>query len=1095
VKIDVVSASAGTGKTWRLTKDLVEALLDGSAQPEGVVAITYTVKAADELASRIRARFLESGKPELAARVRDGYIGTIHAVCQRLLREFALEAGLSPFLEPIPESERQRLFDVALAGVLRGREAELNELCRRLAVDDWKAFLRAIVDKARENGMDAAALASSAKASRDGLAGLLGKATLGRVEYAKRLGTALARLLPPLEAEAAEDNKAARERAALARGLAANLRRFGLPAWKAQVQLAGKVGAKKLTPVAGDLVALVDRHPQCEAFHEDLFGLQAALFDLAGKALADFAAEKAAARVVDYGDMLAQAHEVLSKTAVQEALRARLDLVLVDEFQDTSPLQLAVVAALGGLSKRSIWVGDRKQAIFGFQGSDPDLMSAAMESALGKKPPTLLTTSYRSRQPLVELVSALFAEALEPHGFPKEQVVLTAAKPDPAKLAQQPVLECWRWTPETVKDAAGKVVAKASEPAAVAAGVEALLAKPPLVRERVEGGEDKIRLASRRDVAVLAFANSRCRAIAEALRARGIPAKVSLEGLAQTPEGILARAALALLADPSDGVAALEVGWLGGAAAADPDGWLSRRFSEVAEWRKAREAAEKKGEKGPALPLPFGDDPHVVALRAATDQASRLSPAEALDLALRTAGIIDLLRHWPEPEQRLANVEALRGEARAYEDLCATRRSAATVLGLVDHLARLDEFEDAGQQAGPSAEDAVTVSTWHKAKGLEWPVVVLSQLDHDRERSVFDVAVEPAEAFDFQAPLAGRWVRYWSWPYGGMSKGLALLDRAGKSPEAERARDRDLRERLRLLYVGFTRARDLLVLAACGNDKNGMNVPALSPLGDGTGKLLVALPFEEEEVAAEVRVRDQKWPCQIRTFSGLPPDAAAPARAAGRWYAPGARRARPREILNPSSEPMPGAAHIVAMTHLGRRRKLSAKAEDMGPVGDAVHAFLAADQGGDSATRLAMASRLLSAYGVAGALDPGTLVEASDSLRTFLDARFAGASWFREWPVRARMTGRHPRLLVGEVDLFLELPDGFVLVDHKSFPGDETERDKRLVEWASQLGWYAQVLAKATGKPLRAAFIHLPIRGEMAEVDLSQLTQAAGVAP
>jgi ATP-dependent exoDNAse (exonuclease V) beta subunit len=192
---------------------------------------------------------------------------------------------------------------------------------------------------------------------------------------------------------------------------------------------------------------------------------------------------------------------------------------------------------------------------------------------------------------------------------------------------------------------------------------------------------------------------------------------------------------------------------------------------------------------------------------------------------------------------------------------------------------------------------------------------------------------------------------------------------------------------------------------------------------------------------------------------------------------------------------MPGAAHIVAMTHLGRRRKLSAKAEDMGPVGDAVHAFLAADQGGDSATRLAMASRLLSAYGVAGALDPGTLVEASDSLRTFLDARFAGASWFREWPVRARMTGRHPRLLVGEVDLFLELPDGFVLVDHKSFPGDETERDKRLVEWASQLGWYAQVLAKATGKPLRAAFIHLPIRGEMAEVDLSQLTQAAGVAP
>ncbi len=1095
MRIDVVSASAGTGKTRRLTEELVEALLDGSAQPEGVVAVTYTVKAADELESRIRARLLRSGKPELAARVRDGYIGTIHSVCQRLLREFALEAGLSPFLEPIPESERRRLFDVAVAGVLRGREAELNELSRRLAIVDWKALLRTIVDKARENGMNAGDIAGSARASRAGLAALLGEPTIGRPEYTERLRGALATLMPALEAEAAEDNKAARERAAMARGLAADLRRFGLPAWKDQVQLAGKLAAKKLARVASDLMALVGEHLRCEAFHEDLLGLQAVLLDLAGKALEDFAAEKAAARVVDYGDMLAQAHEILSKNAVEAALRARLDLVVVDELQDTSPMQLAVVAALGGLAKRSIWVGDRKQAIFGFQGSDPDLMSAAMESALGGRAPALLSTSYRSRPPLVELVSALFAEVLEPHGFPREQVVLTPASPDPAELGGQPALECWRWTPETAKDESGKVSARATEAIAVAAGVEALLAQPPLVRERVEGGQDRLRPAARRDVAVLAFVNSRCRAIAEALRARGIPAKVSLQGLAETPEGILVRAALALLADPGDGVAALEVGWLGGAAAADPDGWLSRRFVEVAAWRRAREAAEKEGKEGPPLPLPFADDPRVAALRAATGEASRLSPAEALDLAVRAAEIVGLLRRWPEPEQRLANLEALRGEARAYENLCAARRSAGTVLGLVAHLARLDagELEDAGKQAAPSAEDAVTVSTWHKAKGLEWPVVVLAQLDRDKERSVFDVAVEPTGSFDFQAPLAGRWIRYWSWPYGALSKGLALLDLAGESPEAERARERALRERLRLLYVGFTRARDLLVLAACVNDKDGMKVPALSPLGDTTGRLLVQLPFEEEEGLSEVRVGKGRWPCRVRTFSGLPPGKAAAAGPATSWYAPGERLQRPREILNPSTEPMAGAARIVGVTPLGRRRKLAAEEEIMGPVGDALHAFLAADRGGDAASRSAMASRLLSAHGVSGALDPGALLEASDSLRSFLEGRFPGAVWFHEWPVRARTMVRHPRLVVGEVDLLLELPDGFVLVDHKSFPGGQAERDERLPTWAQQLGWYAQVLAIAMGRPLRAAFIHLPIRGEMAEIDLSHLARPDGV--
>jgi ATP-dependent exoDNAse (exonuclease V) beta subunit len=89
--------------------------------------------------------------------------------------------------------------------------------------------------------------------------------------------------------------------------------------------------------------------------------------------------------------------------------------------------------------------------------------------------------------------------------------------------------------------------------------------------------------------------------------------------------------------------------------------------------------------------------------------------------------------------------------------------------------------------------------------------------------------------------------------------------------------------------------------------------------------------------------------------------------------------------------------------------------------------------------------------------------------------------------VRARLDGPPPRLLVGEVDLFLELPDGFVLLDHKSFPGSEVERDRRLVEdWAPQLAWYARALSSALGKPLRGAFIHLPLRGEMAEVEIGR---------
>ena len=1081
MKIDVVSASAGTGKTYRLTGDLAQALLDGSARPEGVVAITYTVKAAGELESRMRSRLLAAGRTDLAARVRDGYIGTIHSVCQRLLREFALEAGISPYLEPIPESERLRLFDVALSSVLAGREGRLNELGRRLELTDWKKPLLKVVDAARANGMDEAALSRSAVESRAGLLRLLGTPSVDGAAYAKRLRKAHARLQPKLDELAQGTVKVAKERAAMGRRIASDLARGQLPSWKAQHQFGNSMDMAKLLAWSQELVDVVREHDACTTFHEDLLGMHDELFALAGEALGVFVREKAAAGVVDFGDMLAQAADLLSRPAVQDALRARLDLVLVDEFQDTSPLQLAVVSALGQLAARSIWVGDRKQAIFAFQGSDPALMTAATAVVLEGRDPDILSESWRSRPGLVHLASDLFAAALAPHGFPPEQVRLTARKVDRPEIEAQPVLECWRWQKGSEERPGGKV--NASEANAIAAGVAELLAKPPLVRERTADEVEPLRPATARDVAVLARSNVRCQQIAEALRARGIAATVSLAGVTTTPEGRLARAALALLADPEDGLAAMQVGWLDGAAGSDPDGWITGRLREVARWREAADAAREKGERSPPPPLAFQDDPRIAGLRAAVSQAENLSPALAFDLALRTAGIPELVRTWPEPAQRLANLEAMRAEALAYEQVCEARKSAATVLGLVSHLAALGDDAEAGKQAAPGSEDAVTVATFHKAKGLEWPVVVLSHLDFDRRRGVFEVAVEGAPSFDFRKPLEGRWVRNWPWPYGKVKKGVALLGRAALTPEFERTELSDRAERLRLLYVGFTRPRDLLVLVARTSEKDGPATPAMDLLCGEDGTVLVQAPWEEEPGVATLKVGEGSWPCRVRELSGLPPRVSLPARRPTRWYAPSPPTARPAERLNPSAEPLPGKASIVKVDRLGGRHVLDARPEQAGQVGDAIHGFLAGDQAGPLDRRLAMARRMLKAFGVAGAIAPESLVAASDALRSWLETRYPGAPWFREWPVRARLDGSPPRLVVGEVDLFLELPDGFVLVDHKSFPGTEKERDRRLVEeYAPQLGWYAQVLARALGKPLVAAFIHLPLRGEMAEV-------------
>ncbi|MCC6526468.1 MAG: PD-(D/E)XK nuclease family protein, partial [Polyangiaceae bacterium] len=391
----------------------------------------------------------------------------------------------------------------------------------------------------------------------------------------------------------------------------------------------------------------------------------------------------------------------------------------------------------------------------------------------------------------------------------------------------------------------------------------------------------------------------------------------------------------------------------------------------------------------------------------------------------------------------------------------------------------------------------VQLSTYHKAKGLEWPVVILASLDRGEKRSVFDVAPETdRQAFDPSRPLDGRWIRCWPWPFGSQRQ-VPLATAADTSPEGLAVSRREDHELVRLLYVGFTRARDHLVLAA--NLKNGTpKVQWLDHLRDAhDDEPLLELPTAPESKKRQrlvIRGSDDGPVARIWHLAPAAPDTDRLTRSA--LHAELARPAEAADVhttaayrIAPSRAatewPGLGAARVVATTRLAGRTPLVKPAEvGWDSIGTAVHAFLAADVRERPAdARVAMARRLLEAAELAAALRPEALVAASDALAAFVATRFPGARWRREGPLAAVLDlPGGPRRVEGVLDLLLETPEGVVVIDHKSYPGAPSTWEKKALEHAPQLAAYAHALRMVEAVTVRACFVHFTLGGGMVEL-------------
>lgn len=1031
--IQIISASAGSGKTYRLAKLLEEEVGAGRVRPDAILATTFTNRAAAELQERVRTFLLKAGRFEEAQRLAAARIGTVNSVCHGLVSDFAFELGLSPELTILDEEASDVEIRRALSNVLTpGKEAaELAELSDRYGDFDWNACVKAIVAAARANGIDD--LAASEARCREEVTGLLDASDGGDLEQA--LASGIESFLAGVPSE--DGTKQTRTVVERARSALRRLKSRGFIPWSDWLAL-GKAdpGAKSRTaavPMQEAAGALLS-HPRLRADLERSIDL---VFGLARRALTAYGEHKRERGAIDFVDQEVLALQLLERRDVQELLSGELDLVLVDEFQDTSPIQLALFLKLSALARRSVWVGDQKQSIFGFRGADPSLMDAAIDEILRGKEPETLGRSWRSRKVLVETTSDLFAEAFARHGVPPERVKLKAQRSEAAGLPTE-ALEIWSLLAKNVPD----------ERRCVAAAIRGLLERAELKIQDPSSGA--VRPVRGGDIAVLCRTNDTCRALATELGQLGVRAVLPRAGLLATVHGRLLSAGLRLWVDPRDSLAMGEISRIIDHPDA-PDTWLQRAV---------------KAPGGEA----FAEASWLEAVRSARAARPDLGAVGALDSIMDALNIRELCRSWPGGDTRLADLDALRAHATLYQGACESDGTASTPLGLVAYLDDL-AADDVDDRAVVSHQDAVNVITWHRSKGLEWPVVVLFELSKDFSPTPLGRvrAYSDAETIDLANPLGGRLIRFWPDPFGSHSKS-SFHDRVEQHSATRALREVEGRQELRLLYVGWTRARDRLVLAGRG-DVVGSAV--LEQLRNVAGAPLLACPAPDGTAVWAGR----KISVMQREVAPGDPVSTAPEPSVG-FDPPPDRKDHAPALLIPSELAEPGTA--------GSPEEIATGVDlvgspDMRSLGEAVHGFLAADAPGlDRAERIAIAEGLLARWRVAAAVRPEALLQASDALRAWAARRWPDFTWRREWSVACQLDSG--TMLAGRADLVLESDSELVIVDHKAAVVSATDAAAKAATFAGQLRAYALAIGAVQQKRVAGTFVHFPVAGLVVEV-------------
>jgi ATP-dependent helicase/nuclease subunit A len=852
----VVAAGAGSGKTLVLVERFAGLVADG-IEPERILTITFTERAAAEMTERIGHALAERGRSDARRALEGAWISTIHGFCARLLREHALEAGVDPafsVLTDVPAArvrraallEAQRSFRATRPGAYDG----LVERVRWGKDQDGATSIRRRVlelyDELRAAGASLTTGGTGTGADED-LDALWHEGV--QAAFAALAG-AVACLVAAAGAQARLTSRTLRQvaavRAAADEVAAARLDAFRPEVWHALDRLARACqGEGALAPELGRARLAAQEAGQAYAEGPSR-ALGRGLEELLVRFDAALRREKAGRSLLDFADLEERAGALLGERPdVREAVQSRFDAVLVDEFQDTSRIQQKIVD-LVRRPRAFFAVGDVKQSIYGFRHAEVrgllDLERTVREEG-GEV--VALDVSFRTRPEVLGFVDDVFQRAwAEPGSEVPHQPLRAGAPfgPSPSGASgPTPVVE--------VVVGRGEVMerARAHEARAVAARLAAV------VEGKLVHGTNPLRKATfgeplrYRDCAILLPATTALAAYERALRERGVPYKVAAgRGFYGAREVVDAVALLQVAASAHDDLALATV--LRSPAVGLSDEALLA-LAEHAQRRRLQSLLEALAQPEAVALEPLDHErcrkarALVLGLRR---RRGRWSTRQLLEWGLERSGLLDgaLLRQGDL--RGAANLHKLLGIVDELEREGSS--SPAEVAAILADLRASGAREAEANVAGDD-EDAVSVMTVHAAKGLEWPLVVVADLGRGTRSDVDAVAWTPEAGVVVALRDPAR-------PDAAMIP-LSLA----RQTATAKARSRE--ESKRLLYVAMTRAQDQLVLAGAKSDRATRTGDWLTWVQNGLGARRGPPAGEQDAAMGGVALR-------VESASGIP---------------------------------------------------------------------------------------------------------------------------------------------------------------------------------------------------------------------------------